>query len=1150
MTTAAVKSALSGVVGKLATAIRINTHVVQTVDELQKLLPNQDVPDNTRGMFYAGKVYLVADNLPTIKAAKAALAHEVVGHLGIEKILGEEGFDDLVARVGRLKNSSPEVKKILDQLREDYTDAYGEYNLDPVTEAKEVLAHLAESKPNFGLVRELLAKLRLWLAKHGLGDLDAATLESLLVQSARETSQQKEAVIKGAEPDYGSPLLSRKNIPAHLSGIQSAVSDKIKDTYSHTTKRGILGWMSIGQIADRFGKDLPMVKVISKTMDEMSAQSKHWLDKADHTVRVWGLLTPKQKELLHKIMAQATLNEYDPEMSNSIPTKPVEKQIDQMWTQLKALDVNAKVKAVNVYRAARQCFRDDLAEADAFLAKLQSKATGKQATSLNHLIAAIKTLSKNRKGVYFPLLRVGDFYSVGMSPKLFALHEKKLAAEDGGQALNPGEQVLYDKMRLDKKQYMVEGHKSEAQAAKAVARYESQGMVAASNVKRFVSSKARAAITPEMERFQKILSDLDVPDSIAGSLEQAYEHLLINNLPEGHALKQQLHREGIYGWHEDMMQSFAKAAQSRAFALSRLLHVRDLQEQMGELDAYSAFGRNPPEKAQMARDVLNELKRQQDLAYTRTSDPVLVRFATGWNYYAMLGASPAFWLLNLSQVPVITLPWLAARNKNQYGTTIKALAKGVKQVYQMISVGFENGELRSELDPTRNVPGISAEEKQLLTGLKDRGKLEFTIGMDTGAIGEGEYGAISKLKRSLNTPTNVTELINRGSTALAAYRISRANHHTHEQAVEFAVEAIDKTHMNYDPATTARNLKTIMGIPGTQAFAKIAFQFWKFQQGMAYLTLSTMKDAFNSPDPVVRKQARDTAIGMTITLTTTAGAFGLPFVGWGLGLLTQLFKAGPDDRDPDAERMLKNWIHDYLPWAEDYLTKGLWGLLPQGANPDFSNRFSTANLMNPLAYARYDNTARGEDVVKETLFRTFGGATATNAGAVYDGIKAMLDGDMLKATEKLVPLKFLRDLAKAAELQTKGLQTGTGEQRLNPGDFTAMDEIWQLMGVTPMKKSLYYDRTKAVNDAMQAVNDVRTKLMSEYGQARMHGGDVSKIMQEVTKFNIRNPQAKITMENLKQAYQRRQKNQQNTDEFGVLLDKRTKPYASNARWAS
>ena len=939
------------------------------------------------------------------------------------------------------------------------------------------------------------------------------------------------------------------NAPEHLTAIQSAVTDQIKDTYSHATKRGILGWMSVDQLADRFGKDLPMVKTIAKTLGEMSAQSKHWLDRADHTVRMWNLLTPKQKEVMHNIMSQATLNGYDPEDATTVATKPIEKQLDQWWSQLKALDATAKVKAVPVYLAARKHFQDDLVEADAYLTKLQASATGKQATSINHLVAAIRTLSKNRKGVYFPLLRLGEFYSVGMSQKLYALHEKKLAEEDAGRSLNPADQVLYDKMRKDPKAYVVQGHESEARAARAVRKYEAQGMVAASNIMRFVSSKARAAITPEMEKFQKILADLGVQGDIASNLEQSYEHLLISNLPEGHALKQQLHREGIYGWNEDMMQSFAKATQARAFALSRLLHVRDLQEQMGELDAYSAFGRNPPDKAQMARDVLNELKRQQDLAYTRTSDPVFVRFATGWNYYAMLGASPAFWLLNLSQVPVITLPWLAARNQNRYGATIKALATGAKQIYKMVSISFENGELRSELDPTKNVPGITADEHRMLQDLKERGKLEFTIGMDIGAIAEGEYGAISKLKRSLNTPTNVTELINRGSTALAAYRISRKNGHTHDQAVEFADEAVGKTHMNYDPANTARNLKTIMGIPGTQAFAKIAFQFWKFQQGMAYLTLSTMKDAFNHPDPAVRKTARDTAIGMTLTLSATAGAFGLPFMGWGLGLLTQLFKAGPDDRDPDAERMIKNWLHDYMPWAENYLTKGVWGLLPGDAAPDFSSRFSTANLMNPLAYARYDSTDRGEDVVKETLFRTFGGATATSAGAVYDGIKALLDGDMLKATEKLVPLKFLKDMARAAALGTKGLQTGTGEQRLDPGDFTATDEIWQLMGVTPMKKSLYYDRTKAIQGAMQPVNDVRTKLLSEYGQTRAQGGDVSKAVQEITKFNIRNPQARITTENMKQAYQRRQKNQQSTDSFGVLLDKRTSPYAQNARWA-
>ena len=48
-----------------------------------------------------GRIYLVADNLPTAARLQQVLAHEVVGHFGVEALLGER-FRDVLADVRRL----------------------------------------------------------------------------------------------------------------------------------------------------------------------------------------------------------------------------------------------------------------------------------------------------------------------------------------------------------------------------------------------------------------------------------------------------------------------------------------------------------------------------------------------------------------------------------------------------------------------------------------------------------------------------------------------------------------------------------------------------------------------------------------------------------------------------------------------------------------------------------------------------------------------------------------------------------------------------------------------------------------------------------------------------------------------------------------
>lgn len=171
----------------------VDVEVVQSVSDM----PGTH-PADVRGMFYGGKVYLVADNL-TEKSAKSTFAHEVVGHLGLEGLLGPDGFKALMRQISnmkRLKNRA--VLSVLADIRKNYVDENGNYVLDDTQEAREILAHLAEKNPNFGMVRRVMAEIRLWLAKHGLGNFDDAMIESLLVRAARQTQQSYTGVTESA----------------------------------------------------------------------------------------------------------------------------------------------------------------------------------------------------------------------------------------------------------------------------------------------------------------------------------------------------------------------------------------------------------------------------------------------------------------------------------------------------------------------------------------------------------------------------------------------------------------------------------------------------------------------------------------------------------------------------------------------------------------------------------------------------------------------------------------------------------------------------------------------------------------------------------------------------------------------------------------
>lgn len=86
-------------------------------------------------------VYLVAEGLESKRDALTILAHEAVGHYGMEEMLGPDQFQQLVKRVQWMKKAgNKKVRALADQVAEFYG------NVDPTTEAKEVIALMAEQQ--------------------------------------------------------------------------------------------------------------------------------------------------------------------------------------------------------------------------------------------------------------------------------------------------------------------------------------------------------------------------------------------------------------------------------------------------------------------------------------------------------------------------------------------------------------------------------------------------------------------------------------------------------------------------------------------------------------------------------------------------------------------------------------------------------------------------------------------------------------------------------------------------------------------------------------------------------------------------------------------------------------------------------------------
>lgn len=162
---------------------------VKIVESVKDIPGNH--PDNVQGYIRDGQVYLVAENL-TPEKLKGVVLHEVGVHANMSKILGKDGFKDLLRQVDTFLNEHEDWRGIVDNsIPADTPKAHI---------AEERLAYMVENMPEHSIVQKLVAKIKAWLYKNfpslqkslKLNDADINELAlSSLRNYARESTPER-----------------------------------------------------------------------------------------------------------------------------------------------------------------------------------------------------------------------------------------------------------------------------------------------------------------------------------------------------------------------------------------------------------------------------------------------------------------------------------------------------------------------------------------------------------------------------------------------------------------------------------------------------------------------------------------------------------------------------------------------------------------------------------------------------------------------------------------------------------------------------------------------------------------------------------------------------------------------------------------------
>ena len=215
---------------------------------------SQGATGEPEGFIAGGKVYLVASQLNTPDDVVRVLLHESLGHFGLRGTFGV-GLDAVLRQVATLRRKEIEAKAKqygLDVSKES----------DRLIAAEEVLAEMAQTNPQSGIVQRAFAAIRSWLRRNipGFGKMklsDGEIIETILiparqfVERGAQTGQTRGAIafrrvfhgtphVWPPEPGFphGRPRLDKmgtgEGAQAYGWGWYSAENQGVADDYRKT----------------------------------------------------------------------------------------------------------------------------------------------------------------------------------------------------------------------------------------------------------------------------------------------------------------------------------------------------------------------------------------------------------------------------------------------------------------------------------------------------------------------------------------------------------------------------------------------------------------------------------------------------------------------------------------------------------------------------------------------------------------------------------------------------------------------------------------------------------------------------------------------------------------------------------------------------
>jgi hypothetical protein len=211
---------------------------------------------------------------------------------------------------------------------------------------------------------------------------------------------------------------------------------------------------------------------------------------------------------------------------------------------------------------------------------------------------------------------------------------------------------------------------------------------------------------------------------------------------------------------------------------------------------------------------------------------------------------------------------------------------------------------------------------------------------------------------------------------------------------------------------------------------------------------------------------------------------------------------------------------------------------------DISGKVGAGNMLSIMPFSQADlATTAGR---AEALGTLVGGASLGMTSRMVDGLGLMAGGDWYRGIEQTMP-KGVSDAMKAYRIANEGLTRRNGDVVLPASEVSAMDSLFQAIGISPVQQTVTYERQNAVKTLTDTFQARTTEIKNQYVKAERQNDTEAKAQaraewNKLQEAKARNGVPRAPLSNLLKAPAEQRKRERETV-GGIPYNKATKNLA-------